>query len=151
MLTAQVEAWSACLPELKALFPAHYETLSSHKGRFPLAPDFARYARIEATGELVLVTLREAGRLVGYWTQSVGPGLHYRDCLTALFDMWWIEPGTNPAGVLILARAVERELTRRGVALWFAGEKAAHPRERLYEAMGMSMVERTWAKWLPRQ
>lgn len=149
-LTAQVESFRERLGELKELLPAHYDRLSTHKAHgIALDPQYDIYFAREAAGELVFVTLREDGRMVGYWIAFVAPGLHYKACLTAIGDIWFVVPkhlnGTAP---LRLGRAVERELKRRGVRLWFAGEKLHFPCGRLYQALGMEPQECTWAKWL---
>lgn len=149
MITAQPERLADCLEEWKRLTPGHYAALSLHKGRFPLAPQYAVYLDRERRGEMVFMALRCQGALVGYWITFVAPGLHYETCLTGIMDIWWIEP-EHMAGAapLILGRAVEREMVRRGVKLWFAGEKLHKPCGRLYTALGMEPVETFYSKWL---
>ena len=149
MLTTQVEALNDTLEEIKPLLPLHYEKLALNKDKVPLDPQYHIYLERERDGELSLVTLRSDGELVGYWINFVTPGLHYQTCLTALIDIWFIHPdyvsGTAP---LRLGRAVKAELSRRGVQRWFSAEKLHTPCGRLFEALGMEMVERTYSMLL---
>lgn len=149
MITAQVEAFSSVIQEALPLLDKHYQSLSNHKGHFPLSPQFSVYREREARGELCTVTLRRDGKLIGYWNCIVSPGLHYSTCLTSVMDIWFIDPdhmaGKAP---IILIKAVEREMERRGVKLWFAGEKLHKPCGPLFEKLGFEKVEVTYAKWL---
>lgn len=149
MITAQVESFRENLADLRALTPVHYDKLSLHKGRHPLSPQWDIYLRREELGELVFVTLRRDGGMIGYWIAFVAPGLHYSTCLTSTMDIWFIHPdhvvGKAP---LILIRAVEAEMRRRGVNLWFAGSKDHRPCGPFFERVGFEKVETYYAKWL---
>lgn len=149
MITAQVESFRERVEELQALIPTHYDALSLHKGRFPLRPQWPVYFEREARGELLFVTLRHDGKMVGYWIAFNAPGLHYETCLTSIMDIWFIHPahivGKAP---LLLIWTVERELKRRGVNLWFAGSKDHKPCGPLFEKLGFVKVESTYSKWL---
>lgn len=149
MITAQVEGFRENVGEIKDLIPAHYDKLSLHVGRFPLKPQWHVYFEREARGELLFVTLRKDGKMIGYWISFVSPGLHYETCLTAIMDIWFVHPehiaGKSP---ILLMRTVERELSRRGVNLWFAGSKDKNPCGPLFERMGFQRVETYYSKWL---
>lgn len=149
MLTTHVESFRRALSELMPLLPLHYEKLALNKDRVPLDPNFEFYFQKEDLGELSFITLRSNGALMGYWIAFIAPGLHYQTCLTSIMDIWFIHPelagGSAP---LRLIRAVEAEMKRRGVQRWFAGEKLHTPCGRLFEAVGMQPVERTFSKWL---
>lgn len=149
MITASVESFTERREELVALFPAHWEKLALDKDRVPLDPNYEVYAQRERQGELMFIALRDAGRMVGYWTAFIAPGLHYGSTLTAQMDMWNVLPGhENGVAAMILMRAVEREYRRRGVKRSFAGEKDHRPCGRLYRAFGYVPVETTYAKWI---
>lgn len=149
MITAQVEPFSQSFAEFQSLTPDHYEALSLHKGRFPLRPRWNVYFEADGRGELMFVSLRRDGAMIGYWIAFNGPGLHYKTCLTSQMDIWFIHPahviGKAP---LILINAVERELRRRGVKLWFAGSKDHKPCGPLLERLGFQKVETFYSKWL---
>lgn len=153
MITAQVETIAdGGLDELKPLLPIHYEELSLHKQHdFPLDPQYWIYQARELKGELMYVTLRESGRLVGYFVGFIAPGLHYQGCLTLIMDIFYVVPecrGNN--GGMVLFKEVKREAIRRGVNLWFVGNKE-HSRVHataLFETMGFEKAETTYQLWL---
>jgi hypothetical protein len=147
MITAQVEAFGVCLPELEPLFTQHWAKLAEDRHSIPLAPHYELYEALEREGDLLLVTLRDAGRLVGYWIAVIAPGLHYRNCLTATMDIWNVLPEyENGVAAMILMRAVEREYQRRDVRRAYAGEKLHRPCGRLYRAFGYRPVETHYSK-----
>lgn len=152
-LSAQVEPYATALPELLPLYSAHWEeiALDIERPEAALAPQFNIYAERDTAGELVLVTLRDAGLVVGYFLCFVAPGLHYRHCLTAQMDLIYVHPNVRGRhGGLRLIRTMRRELERRGVKRWFAGEKIGKSSGlgRLYEIAGFRPVETHYSIWL---
>lgn len=155
-LTATVESFTERLPELKVLFPAHWEKLALDKDQIPLDPQYEVYAQYEARGELLFIALRDGGRMVGYWSAHVAPGLHYQSCLTAMMDMWNVLPEyENGVAAMILMKAVEREYRRRGVNRSIVSEKIhrpcgkaknGKPEGRLYRAFGYEPAETHYSK-----
>lgn len=142
MITAHVESFTERLEELKVLLPMHYEELALNKDKVPLDPQYDIYIKREAMGEVLFVTLREAGRLVGYFIGFIAPGLHYRTCLTCTMDIFYVHPDVRGRmGGVRLFRAVKAELKRRGVQRWFVGSKTHADASRLFEALGFHKVE----------
>ena len=72
MITLEVESFTECLPELKPILPLHYEELALNKDEVPLSPQYDIYEARESLGELLFVTAREAGELVGYFIGFIG-------------------------------------------------------------------------------
>lgn len=150
-VSTQVESWTAILPELKLLFPLHWDSMARNKDRVPLSPDYVKYGRLEQLGQLVVVTIRRRSLLIGYWVEIVDLGLHYSGSIFSTMDMWFIVPEyINGAAPLVLIRAVEREMRRRGVFEWMAGSKDHKPCARLYELNGMERFETYYAKRLDK-
>lgn len=151
MITAQVEDFSVGLSELKPLLPLHYEELALDKDNVPLDPQYGVYLARDAMGEVIYVTLREDGKLAGYFIGFAAPGLHYATCLTLTMDIFYIAPDhRGNGGGLILFDAVRTESVRRGVKRWFVGDKchAAFHAENLFRAIGFEKVEHYWSIWL---
>lgn len=152
MITAQVESFEAALPELNAMFPRHWEELALFRDRMPLAPQYAEYVRREQSGNLFLVTVRQNSRVVAYYTAQVAPGFHYAGTLTGTMDLVYVLPELRGRGLAFpLFRAVEQELRRRGVQVWYSGYKSHTPNEldRLLPALGFEpadtyMVKPLW-------
>ena len=149
MITAQVEPYMDCLPELMACYDHHWEELALNKDKVPLAPQYDIYEARDDAGQLLLVTLREAGRLVGYFIGFIAPGLHYKTCLTLTMDIFWTHPDVRGgfAGVKLF-RAVEKDAKRRGVHRMFYGSKMHKDASRLFEFLKMEPVEMYYTKWI---
>lgn len=149
MITFEVESFTESLPELKPILPLHYEELALDKDKVPLSPQYDIYEAREALGELIFVTAREAGELIGYFIGFVAPGLHYSTCLTCTMDIFYIHPehrGSNFGFELF--DFVEKELKRRGVDRWFVGSKCHLDASWLFERLGFDRVEITYSKYM---
>src|SRR5207247_2176184 len=82
------------------------------------------YAAIQAAGELLTLTARKDGVIVGYYVCHIAPGLHYASTLTAKMDMMWVRDDLRGRGIGIkLFKAMQDELRRRRVAIWYSGSK----------------------------
>lgn len=128
MITAQIEAVEACLPELLALWPRHWDELALFKDRVPLRPQTEEYVRRNRAGTLFLATIRWDGKMAGYFICQVQNGFHYGETLTATTDIYWIDPEFRDRGLFLpLFRCVERELRRRGAAVFYCGFKTTKP------------------------
>jgi GNAT superfamily N-acetyltransferase len=148
-MTAQPEPWRPTLDEMLPLLPLHWNELALDKAYAPLAPRWDVYDARDAAGELHIVTLREDGRLVGYYWGFIAPGLHYSTCLTAQMDIFFVHPEhRNGRGGTILFQAVERELRRRGVRRWFVGAKLHRDASPLFKRLGFAPVETYHSKLL---
>jgi len=144
-----VAEFSRVIDEATPLLYRHWEESALDKERVPLDPDWARYASLEAMGALSVVTMRERGRLVGYSCMVVQPGLHYRSCLEARMDIFWLAPECRGRmGGVRLFRAVERELQRRGVKRIYAGSKLHKDVSSLFVKLGYVPIERWFSKWI---
>jgi GNAT superfamily N-acetyltransferase len=153
VLSAQVEPYQDTLGELLPLYAGHWREVALDQDRpeAALQPRFDVYLARDAAGELVLVTLRDAGAVCGYFLCFVAPGLHYGGCLTAQMDIIYVHPNVRGRlGGLRLIRAMKRELTRRGVKRWFVGEKIGRSSGlgRIYELTGFRPVETFYSMWI---
>lgn len=149
MITYQVESFTERLPELKPILPLHYEELALDKDKVPLSPQYDIYTKREALGELIFVTARKDGELVGYFIGFIAPGLHYSTCLTCIMDIFYIHPdyrGSN-AGFEMF-NYTEKKLKKRGVDRWFVGSKVHLDASWLFERLGFDRVETTYSKYM---
>ncbi len=149
MLTAQVESFEANYQEMSDLWYQHWRKLALDQDKVPLDPRFEIYIDRERAGELCFLTLRDVGKIVGYWISFVQPGLHYKTCLTAMMDIWNVNPEYEKTmAPLVLMRAVEKEYKRRGVNRSHVGEKLHRPYGRLLKAFGYEPIETYHCKWI---
>jgi len=151
MLTFQVDSFEASIPELRDLFPVHHAELALFKDRMPLDPDYAEYVRRERDGKLFLTTGRQNGSIVAYYVANVFPGFHYKSTLTGTMDIAYVVPDfRNRGAALPLFRTTERELQRRGVKVWYSGNKLHNPlgMPKLHELLGFIPADQYWVRWI---
>lgn len=149
MITAQLESFTERLDELKPIFPIHWEELALDKDKVPLDPQYDIYQAREERGELIFVTLRKQGELIGYFIGFIAAGLHYKTCLTCTMDIFYVHPDHrgSSAGAQLF-QFVEKELRRRSVDRWFVGSKCHLDASWLFERLGFERVEVYYSKWL---
>ena len=149
MITTHIESFCERLPELMSLLPMHYAELALNRDKVPLSPQWEVYKSREESGELLFVTLRERGEMIGYFLGFIAPGLHYSTCLTCTMDIFYVHPdkrGSNCGQQLF--GAVEAELIRRKVKRWFVGSKCHMDASWLFERLGFERVEVHYSKWI---
>ena len=156
MITAQIEELDAeTLNEAKPLLPSHYDELSEHKqARIPLDPQFDLYLARAAAGQVIYVTLRERGALIGYLVSFVAPGMHYQGCLTCTTDIFYVTPDLRGLhGGTLLFDAWKKECARRGVNLMQIGIKTRHAKYAgpLLEAAGFKATELMFWQFLDKE
>lgn len=157
MITSHVELLHHCLEELKPLFDPHWHELGLEQARMPLDPDYDEYLRREAAGQVLCVTLRELGRIVGYFVGFIAPGLHYKSTLTLTMDIFWIHPDQRATDSLSsleedllwtqLFETVASEARRRGVKRPYFGSKVHARCAAIFEQMGMNKCDEYFTTW----
>lgn len=148
MITAQVESLTERLEEMKPLFPEHYRELALNQADVPLDPQYWIYLERDKRGEVMLITLRDAGKLAGYFVGFVAPGLHYQTCLTLTMDIYYVWPSYRGNGAgFTLFKEVEKEAKRRGINRMFVGSKLHKDTSWLFEKLGYTEVERYYSHW----
>ena len=149
MITCHLESFEERLSELQALLPLHYAELALNQDKVPLSPQYGIYIARERMGELIFVTLRDAGEMVGYFIGFIAPGLHYSTCLTCTMDIFYVRKDlrTGRAGINMF-RFVQRELKRRGVQRWFVGSKVHADASALFKYLKFTPCETYYTMWI---
>lgn len=158
MITAHVERLQDTMEELKPYFDPHWQELALDQGKVPLDPQYENYLARESIGEVLLVVLRETGKVIAYFVGFVAPGMHYRTCLTLTMDIFWLHPDYRDGDslekleahmlALQLFETVRDEAKRRGVRRWFLGSKLHADASRVFEDLGLVECERYYTQWL---
>lgn len=149
MLSVQLEKFTDVLPELQPMLPLHYEELALNQDKVPLSPQFDVYLQRDERGEVMFVTLRHEGNLVGYFIGFVAPGLHYSTCLTLTLDVFWLHPDHRGGrGGWKLFRFVEQAAKARGVQRMYVGSKCHKDASWLFEKLGYEPCEIYYTHWL---
>lgn len=79
--------------DLGRLLPLHYDELTFGKERIKLAPDWARYERLDYERKLGIYTARDsAENLIGYACFFLVDHPHYQYAYLAINDVFYIDP-----------------------------------------------------------
>lgn len=149
MITAQRENFVDGFLDFYPMIHGHWEELAWNKDKVPLEPCWEIYVSRETQGELLYVTLRKDGELIGYFLAFIAPGLHYRTCLTATMDIFYVHPEhRGGTAALRLFRQVLREMRDLKVQRAIMGSKLHKDSGRLFKALGFEPVETYYHKWL---
>lgn len=152
------ESLTATLDELKPLFDPHWRELALDQDKVPLDPQYDIYLARDALGEVLLVTARDNGKLIGYFIGFVAPGLHYKTCLTLTMDIFWIHPDYRGEDSLSkmeelfvgeeLFKVAHAAAKMRGVQRIFVGSKLHKDASFLFEQLKYREVERYYSLWI---
>lgn len=140
------------MPEMRVLWPAHWEEIAINRDTIKLAPDYQSYEAFDDSGALHIVTAREGGKIAGYHISIVKTHLHYKNDLHGFTDVYYISPEYRQGWVGIkLFKYVEKTLKARGVKKLFTGTKLHLDMGPLFERMGWHETERLYTKVLNDQ
>ena len=136
------------LQALEVMFPAHYDELCVTK-EFPLDPDYEAYKKIADAGNLVCIACMDGMEVVGYIVFIVQPHLHYKSCLTAFEDIYYIRPDYRKGRVGIrLFKYAEEVLKGIGVNRIIMHTKIHMDNSKLFEYLGYKWTDKLFTKIL---
>jgi GNAT superfamily N-acetyltransferase len=152
MIKFQVEQFSKVVDEAQPLLERHWEEVALYKDFVPLSPNYARYASLEASGKLLIITGRIDAALIAYAAFHVDFADNYSTVLFAINKLVWVMPEWRGrhAGVRLIKRC-EQELLDRGVSVVHWRAKLTHPElAGLLGAMNYEPIETVHSKILQR-
>lgn len=149
MITYQTEQWSDCLPEMMGLWVAHWAEVGSDTDNFDFDPDLDRYAEMERSGQLHVVTARKFAELVGYFVWITSPLLHHRTIKGAYSDAYWLRPDCRQGlqGLRFIKEA-ERSVRTLGVKKLFSTYQPRLALGPIYRRLGWQTGETVQCKYL---
>lgn len=153
MTIIKAESFMEIYHELLPLFEVHWQELGPYKDKMPLSPDLVAYSHLEASGQLLTLTARKDGHLVGYFNVCIRQGLHYSQTLQAITDIPYVLPSVRGRGIGVrLFLAAQEELKARKVGPWFASYKVnselAPSMDRVLRWLGMEPCDLQFSKWI---
>jgi GNAT superfamily N-acetyltransferase len=149
-ITYQTEDPAEFIEALKGVLPEHYDELCVTKD-FPLMPDYEAYGRLHVAGMLRCITVREDNELIGYALFIVHPHLHYKSCITAFEDIYFLKKEHRKGRVGIrLFQFVEDVLKREGVHRIIMHTKIHMDNTRLFEYLGYKLTDKLFTKILEK-
>ena len=134
--------------EFEKLFPEHYEELCVTK-EFPYEPDYEAYKRMAEAGMLRCITCRNDEQLIGYIIFIIGPHLHYKSCITASEDLYFVKKEFRKGRIgIMLFKYAEKVLKERGVHRIIMHTKVHLDNSRLFEYLEYKMTDKVFTKML---
>lgn len=93
------------------------ETCAFHGERgFAIEPNFEQYQWLADQGALLVVTLRDDGKLQGYGLGILYRSLHHKPVMAGNIDTFYIEPGYRSRAAVLIER-LEAEFKARGASI----------------------------------
>jgi len=136
------------LPEFQQILPLHYEELSVTK-EYELEPDYEEYKRLASLGLLRAITCRADGELIGYIIFCIHGHLHYKSCMTAFEDIYFVKKEFRKGRVgIMLFKYAEKVLKERGVQRIVMHTKVHLDNSKLFEYLGYKMTDKVFSKML---
>jgi GNAT superfamily N-acetyltransferase len=136
------------IPEFERLFPEHYEELCVTK-EYPVEPDIEAYKALAAAKMLRTITCRADGELVGYIIFLVNRHMHYKSCVTAFEDLYFVRKDYRKGRVGIkLFQYAEKVLKQFGVNRIVMHTKVHLDNSRLFEYLGYKWTDKVFTKML---
>ncbi len=148
MITYHEEDPTILFHELAPLLTDHFDELCATK-EFSLEPDFEAYNRLYKAGCLRAMTCRKASELIGYIIFTVSPHLHYRSCITAFEDLYYVkkEHRKGRTGIKLFQFA-ERVLRKSGVNRIIMHTKVHLDNSKLFEYLDYKYTDKLYTKLL---
>jgi len=136
------------LPEFEKLFPLHYEELCVTK-EFPLEPDLDAYRALANAKMLRCITCRADSELIGYIVFTISRHMHYRTCITAFEDLYFVRKDYRKGRVGIkLFQYAEKVLRQFGINRIVMHTKVHLDNSRLFEYLGYKWTDKVFTKIL---
>lgn len=149
MITFQKEKFREIAPLLPKLFCAHHAEVDFENHDIPLNPDWEQYNKLEVAGALHILTARHNGELVGYFFALVWPSLHFAQEISAVSDIFYLDPAYRPGGNGIkLLKEAEKMVKALGATRCYLVTKAATGATMVVRRLGYKKVEHVFFKAL---
>ena len=148
MITYKIDDWMDNLPKFKAIIEQHYEEVETLKD-FGLDIDYDTYESIYNSKKLVFVSAKDGDELVGYIVFFVMPHIHYKNCLTAHEDLYFLKPeyrkGYNGIKMFKFAQEYLKSI---GVDLVLYATKFGSDNSSLFKYLGCKPIDKVFTKLL---
>lgn len=148
MITYKIDDWMENLPKFKAIIGQHYEEVETLKD-FGLDIDYDTYESVYNSKKLVFVSAKDNDELVGYIVFFVMPHIHYKNCLAAHEDLYFLKPeyrkGFNGIKMFKFAQEYLKSI---GVDLVLYATKFGTDNSSLFKYLGCKPIDKVFTKLL---
>lgn len=149
MITYQIEKWNSVQPEIEPYAVAHFLETESHLEEIPMDMDWEKLKGLDDLGMLHTVTVRDNGKLVGYFVSLISTHFHYKSTLHAMVYLYYLRPENrgNYVGIKMFQFA-EEKLKEIGIQKILSGTKVHLNFSSLFERLGYKNTELIFEKIL---
>ena len=126
----------------------HWHEVAKHKDRMVLAPDWDKYAALEAQGKLFVVyVLDDDYNLLGYSFNFLDTHIHYKDLMVANNDAIYISPADrNSMAGLRLIKATKLRASELGAKLMIWHAKQGSALDKLFIAKRLQVQDTIYSE-----
>ena len=148
-ISYQEEWYDEVVEDIKPLIEDHWEEIALNKEKIKLNPDWEMYEALNSIDRLRIFTVRDEGKLIGYYIVIINKHLHYTDHVFAMNDLIYIDDAYRGRTVAYrLIKFVEKELKESSVSVMMINMKVHSPFDRLLEGCGFTYTERMYSKFI---
>lgn len=145
MITIQRERASEVVEEIVPLLVSHWKEVNKDLDVPNLNPDFSVYLDADDQGMLVVLTVRDDGKLIGYAVDNINYNTRYQ-MDAANNDIMYVSPDYRHTNTFKdLNTAMEQELRKMGIQLRTMKFKT---KEKKPNSLGYLHIENTYFKRL---
>lgn len=146
MIKYQAVNYRDCIDEIKSMFESHYDELSVTKG-FRLNPDYEIYESADKRNTVKIILCKDDEKVIGYIVFFVGNNLHYKDCLLATEDIYYLLPEYRRGRIAIkMFNFAEDYLKSIGVNMIRYTTKVHMDNSALFEYLDYNFIEKVFVK-----
>jgi GNAT superfamily N-acetyltransferase len=147
MIEYKEETYEQVIDEIKPLLENHYEEIALDKDVIKLNPDYDMYKKLCNSKSMRIITARDDGKLVGYLIALIKYHLHYKDSLTAIDDIFYVDKSYRKGltGVKLFIKT-EEILKKYGVQRVVLNTKLHHDVGAIFDRLGYKETERVFTK-----
>lgn len=126
----EVGGYDRWFDEALPLIVRHWNEVGTFRDVLHLRPDHSRYHRLEGLGGLHILTAKDSGEMVGYFTVLLTPHARDHTILVGSYDNLYVLPEYRRSRLgLRLHEEGMRKLIELGAHILMFGERAAHSRK----------------------
>jgi len=148
-MDCRLDSFRVNLEELKTFFAIQWEETIFPDAKEQLNPDLDLYLNAEENNLLIFLSLKDKGKLVGYFLGFKTKATHSKDETYVMQDSIFIHPDyRSKGGGIRLIKQLEEECKKMGVARILLCERVNNPIGKIFERVGYAPSEIYYSKYI---
>jgi GNAT superfamily N-acetyltransferase len=145
-ITYKISNAKDCFDRIIKLFDEHYNELSVTK-EYDLNPCYEVYFEADKRNLVQVVLCENDDELIGYIVFFLAPSLHYKDCMQATEDIYYLKPQYRKGTIGIkMFKFAEKHLKSIGINMIRYSTKTHMDNTKLFEYLGYEFIEKVFIK-----